>query len=112
VSSAAINDNWSAFRMRPEALVKGALAPQADRSNEFIDYSARTVILPPDAARAVKKFPGMAAFFDALAFTHKKEHVVAILESKKPETRERRIVRMTEMLSEGMQTKAAKKKPQ
>ena len=95
--------------MRPEGLVKGALVPQAERSKEFIDYAARTVSLPPDAARAVKKTAGMAAFFDGLAFTHKKEHVDAILQAKRPETRERRIMRMTEMLSEQMLAKSAKK---
>ena len=111
VASAAINDDWSALRMRPELLVKNALVPQEVRSNEFIDYTARTVTLPPDAARAVKKFAGMSAFFDGLAFTHKKEHVDAILQAKKPETRERRILKMTETLGVQMQSRAAKKKP-
>ena len=59
--------------------------------------------------KALGKGSDRAAFFDGLAFTHKKEHVEAILQAKKPETRERRIVRMTEMLSEHMQAKSAKK---
>lgn len=109
VASAAINDDWSGFRMRPERLVKGALAPQSERTNEFIDYTARTVGLPPDVLHAVKQFAGMSAFFDGLAFTHKKEHVDAILQAKKTETRERRIVKMTEMLAAQMKMKAAKK---
>lgn len=110
VTAAAIDTNWSGLRLRPQNLVKGALAPQAERTNEWIDYTARTVKLPPDAAQAVKKFAGMATFFDGLAFTHKKEHVEAILQAKKPETRERRIVRMTEMLQKQMQEKSAKRK--
>lgn len=102
VTSAAINDNWSALRVRPESLVKNALAPIAERSNEFVDYVSRTVTLPPDAARVVRDTPGMTSFFDALAFTHKKEHVEAILQAKKPETRARRIERMTTMLQSQM----------
>lgn len=109
VASAAINDDWSGFRMRPEALVKGALAPVAERSNDNIDYVKRTVVLPDDAARAVKKHAGMFEFFHALAFTHRKEHVVAILDAKKPETRERRITKMVELLAEQMKASAKKK---
>lgn len=108
VASAAVSEDWSGFRMRPEALVKGALAPVAERSNENIDYVKRTVLLPDDAARAVKKHAGMFDFFHGLAFTRRKEHVVAILDAKKPETRERRIVKMVETL--GAQMKAAAKK--
>lgn len=102
VTSAAINDNWSALRVRPESLVKNALAPIAERSNEFVNYVSRTVTLPPDALRVVRDTPGMAACFDALAFTHKKEHVEAILQAKKPETRVRRIERMITMLQHEM----------
>jgi hypothetical protein len=109
VASAAVNDDWSAIRLRPEAQVKGALAPQSERSNEFIDYTMRTTKLPPDAAAAVKKHKGMTEFFDGLAFTHRKEHVEAIIQAKKPETRERRIAKMIEMLTVGMRTKAARK---
>ena len=52
----------------------------------------------------------MAEFFDGLAFTHKEEHVEAILQAKKPETRERKIVRMTAMLASQMQATSRKKK--
>lgn len=109
VASAAIDDDWSGFRMRPEKLVKGALAPVAERSNENIDYVKRTVMLPDDATRAIRKHDGMFEYFHALAFTHRKEHVLAIIEAKKPETRERRIAKMIEMLSEGMKTPTKKK---
>lgn len=109
VASAAVNDDWSGFRMRPEKLVKGALAPVDQRSNDNIDYVKRTVVLPDDAARAVQKHAGMLDYFQSLAFTHKKEHVVAILDAKKPETRERRIAKMVEMLADGMKTSAKKK---
>lgn len=109
VASAAIDDDWSGFRMRPEKLVKGALAPVAERSNENIDYVKRTVTLPDDASRAVRKHEGMFDFFHTLAFTHRKEHVLAIIEAKKPETRERRIAKMIELLADGMKPSAKKK---
>jgi uncharacterized protein YdeI (YjbR/CyaY-like superfamily) len=34
---------------------------------------------------------GLRASFDALAYSHRKEHVRAIQDAKKPETRQRRI---------------------
>ena len=63
VASAAVNDDWSGFRMRPGTLVKGALAPVEERSNDNIDYVKRTVVLPDDAIGAVKKHAGMFEFF-------------------------------------------------
>lgn len=62
-----------------------------------LDSAKRTVELPDDAAKALDKAK-LRKKFDALAFTHQKEHVRAILEAKKPETRSRRIEVMLEML--------------
>ncbi|MEZ5255731.1 MAG: YdeI/OmpD-associated family protein [Ilumatobacteraceae bacterium] len=42
---------------------------------------------------------GVRETFDALAPSHRKEHVRAIEDAKKPETRARRIERAIEMLS-------------
>lgn len=36
--------------------------------------------------------------FDALSYTHRKEHVRAITDAKKPETRAKRIAAMLDML--------------
>lgn len=62
-----------------------------------IDAAARTVEVPADAAKALDKAK-LRKKFDALAFTHQKEHVRAITEAKKPETRTKRIAAMLEML--------------
>lgn len=62
-----------------------------------LDVAARTVELPADAAKALAKAKLRGAF-DALAFSHQKEHVRAITEAKKPETRARRIEAMLAML--------------
>ncbi|MEP6763166.1 MAG: YdeI/OmpD-associated family protein [Gemmatimonadaceae bacterium] len=105
VASAAIDDDWSGFRMRPVEKVKSIRLEPSLRITEGIDYAARTVTLPADALKAVKKHAGMEKYFYALAFTHKKEHVEAIVGAKKPETRERRIEKMIEMLDAGMKKK-------
>lgn len=62
-----------------------------------LDGAARTVEVPDDAAKALAKAK-LRAKFDALAYTHQKEHVRAITEAKKPETRAKRIAAMLEML--------------
>ena len=62
-----------------------------------IDRAARTVEVPDDAAKALDKAK-LRKKFDALAFTHQKEHVQAITGAKKPETRTRRIEAMLEKL--------------
>lgn len=62
-----------------------------------LDRAARTVDVPDDAAKALAKAK-LRAKFDALAFTHQKEHVQAIVGAKKPETRARRIAAMLEKL--------------
>jgi len=51
-------------------------------------------------ARAVPRC-AVAGRFDALAFTHQKEHVRAIEDAKKPETRAKRIEAMVEKLRNG-----------
>jgi uncharacterized protein YdeI (YjbR/CyaY-like superfamily) len=55
-----------------------------------LDTAPREVQVPRDLAAALKK-AGARAAFDALAFSHRKEHVRAIEEAKAPETRARRI---------------------
>jgi len=47
---------------------------------------------------ALKK-GGVRALFDALSYTHRKEHVRAIEEAKAPETRARRIEKVVAIVS-------------
>ncbi|MEU4196190.1 YdeI/OmpD-associated family protein [Kribbella sp. NPDC026611] len=61
------------------------------------DTAARTVDVPEDFAAALAE-AGLREAFDKLAFTHRREHVKAITEAKKPETRQRRITKALEML--------------
>ena len=111
VTQVAIDDNWSALRFRKT----GAIGPKLrditmkDRVTEGVDYIKRTVTLPADAEKALKKHKGLADFFYSLSFSHKKEHTQAITEAKKEETRTRRIEKMIEMLLK-MRTEKEKKK--
>lgn len=103
-TSVSINDDWTGMRFTNAPKSKPSICdlPVEERKMEGIDFVNRTVQLPSDALAAVKKHSGMEAFFNAMAFTHKKEHVLAILDAKKEETRTRRIEKMIEMLNENM----------
>ena len=61
------------------------------------DTAERTVEVPADFAAALEK-AGLDQAFEKLAFTHRKEHVRAIEDAKKPETRARRIEKAIEMI--------------
>lgn len=69
----------------------GGLAPGGTyRVDIAVDADERVVEVPDDFATAMKA-AGVRTAFDALSYTHRKEHVRAITEAKKPETRARRI---------------------
>ena len=49
-------------------------------------------------AQALEADPEAKAAFEALSFTHRKEHARAVAEAKKPETKARRVAKTLEML--------------
>jgi hypothetical protein len=63
-----------------------------------LDAAPRTVDVPSDLANALKA-AGVTEAFEGLSFTHRKEHVRAVEEAKKPETRQRRIEKAVEMVT-------------
>ena len=65
------------------------------------DDAPRTVTPPEDFAGALAAHPAAAAFFDGLAFTHRREVVQWIEEARKAETREQRIAQAVARLAEG-----------
>lgn len=63
-----------------------------------LDAAPREVAVPDDLAAALDADPGVRAAFDALPPSHRKEHVRAVTEAKRPETRQRRIAAAVAML--------------
>jgi uncharacterized protein YdeI (YjbR/CyaY-like superfamily) len=61
------------------------------------DAGERTVDVPEDFATALAE-AGLREAFDGLSYSHRREHVNAINDAKKPETRTRRIAKALEML--------------
>jgi len=65
-----------------------------------LDDAPRTVTPPKELAAAMKKDAKARAAWDALSFTHQREHAEAIEGAKKPETRAARVAKTIAMLKE------------
>jgi len=67
------------------------------------DESVRTVEVPPEFAKLMKK-EGVLGAFEKLSFTHRKEYCRWITEAKKEETRQARLSKAVAMLKAGVKT--------
>ncbi|HEY0546474.1 MAG TPA: YdeI/OmpD-associated family protein [Pyrinomonadaceae bacterium] len=65
------------------------------------DDEPRAITPPQDFAKALKANKEARAIWDKLSYTHRKEHVKAIEEAKRPETRTRRIEKAITQLAAG-----------
>jgi hypothetical protein len=63
-----------------------------------LDAEPRVVEAPAELAAALAKNATARKAWEKLSYSHRKEHADAILEAKKPETRERRVRKAIEML--------------
>ena len=64
-----------------------------------LDTQKRDVELPPDLAKALKAAPSAWERWGELSYTHRREHVEAVLGAKRPETRTRRIENAVRLLA-------------
>ena len=95
VRQVAVDTTWSALRFKHASERK--MPSQFGKDMPGIDRATKTVTVPADMEQALGE-AGLAAFFRQLAFTHRKEYVVAVLGAKQPETRARRIRKALEQL--------------
>jgi hypothetical protein len=63
------------------------------------DDAPRTVDVPADLGAALDAARGARAAFDGAAYTHRREWVEWVEEAKRPETRERRVGKVVEVLA-------------
>lgn len=61
------------------------------------DAAPRTIEVPTDLRAALDE-AGLGERFDALAYSHRKQHVLAVEDAKTEATRQRRIAKAVEML--------------
>jgi hypothetical protein len=65
--------------------------PKVARTPHVLDTETREIAPPADFVRALKAAPPAWERWQSLSYSHQREHVEAIEEAKKPETRARRI---------------------
>lgn len=63
-----------------------------------VDAAPREVAVPPELAAALAANPAAQTAFDALAYSHRKEHAVWVGEAKQQETRDRRAAQAVEKI--------------
>lgn len=66
-----------------------------------LDEAPREVEVPPALAEALAADPVATKAWDALAYSHRKEHARAVAEAKKDDTRDRRVAKVLETLRSG-----------
>ncbi|MGB2756584.1 MAG: YdeI/OmpD-associated family protein [Acidimicrobiia bacterium] len=69
-----------------------------------LDAAPRVVEVPAELAAAFKTAPDVAAYFESLSFTHRKEYARWVAEAKKQETRDARASKAIQMLRDRVRT--------
>lgn len=102
VSSAAVNEIWTALRFRPVGQSKLSEGRKdAVRNNEysaFIDVDNKIITLPDYVKTILEQQPAALAWFQQLAYSNKKEYLLWILTAKQDKTRQDRLTKMVTML--------------
>lgn len=88
------------FLVPVSAAVRAEAGVAGDEEHDVtlvLDDQPRTVEVPDDLAAALEG-AGVRAAFDALAPSHRKEHVRSVVEAKQQATRERRVAKVVDAL--------------
>lgn len=99
----SMNADWSMMSLVEESEQKKKSKLGQDPPG--VDRKTKTVIPPIDLQKKLDANPKAKTFFESLAFSHKREYVGWIHESKKEETRVRRVKKTIELLLEGKKVK-------
>jgi len=63
-----------------------------------VDEAPREVAVPPELAAALAANPAAQKAYDALAYSHRKEHATWVAEAKQQDTRDRRAEQAVEKI--------------
>ena len=103
VNLISIDATWSAFGIREKTAKdrKRAARPKERPVLDYVNAAAKTVKLPEDLAVELAHDQPLLAYFNGLAFSHKREYIEWILAAKREETRRQRINGTIERLKKG-----------
>src|SRR5579863_5424657 len=112
VSSAAVNETWTALRFRPKELTKTSDTCNSEIKNneysEFIDVDQKIVRLPPELQDVLQNNPSALASYEKLSYSNRKEYVLWVLGAKQEKTRAERLIKLVEKLSAGKKNPSEK----
>ena len=101
--SAAIDETWTALRIKPETEMKrSGLGNTEILQNDFgkyIDVVNKLITLPEDLEIELKNQPTAFNFYQGLSYSNRKEYVLWVLSAKQEKTRLDRIQKTIEKLS-------------
>ncbi len=100
--SAAVNEIWTGIRIKTAASQKRSGVGNAEIANneygQYIDVVNKIVTLPEDLKIALTAQPEALAYYETLAYSHRKEYVLWVITAKQEKTRTDRIHKMIEKL--------------
>jgi hypothetical protein len=95
----AVDNLWSAARFKkPDTDTNKPPSFSSANPAPGVDYTNRTIETPAELQKLLEKNKTAAAFFDSLAFSHKREYVEWIVSAKKEETKTKRLETTMEKL--------------
>ncbi|MBN9384072.1 MAG: YdeI/OmpD-associated family protein [Chitinophagaceae bacterium] len=106
ISLISFDETWSAFGMRLQTETDRKKAEARSSSNDrpildYIDPATRTVRVPEDLEKALKRNKTAREVYESLAYSHRKEYVEWIVTAKREETRTERVKGTIERLQKG-----------
>jgi hypothetical protein len=105
VAAAAINETWTAVRLKRADLIKRTdVSNDAIKQNEFaqyIDPDKKTVTPPADLLTALEDNPAALTYYRTLSYSNRKEYVLWVLTAKQEKTRNERVLKSIEKLLAG-----------
>jgi len=112
VAAAAINDIWTALRFRPKGQSKVSDSRNEEiKKNDYanyIDVDNKQIKLPGEMQQVLANEPVAMEFYQKLSYSNKKEYVIWILSAKQEKTKNERLVKLVEKLSEGKKNPSEK----
>jgi Bacteriocin-protection, YdeI or OmpD-Associated len=106
VNLISIDSDWTAWGVMhaSDAAREKTHQKSTDRNEllaQYIDHTTREMRYPPEMQAILDAHPTTQAFFLNLSFTNRKEYLAWIVNAKRPETRQQRLDKLIDYLSEG-----------
>lgn len=110
--SAAINETWTALRIKPETELKrsgvGIAEIAKNDYGDYIDVANKFITLPEDLTTELQQNAIALEFYQSLSYSNRKEYVLWILTAKQAKTRLERITKMIDKLALGKKNPSEK----